>query len=334
MFDFSNINPLFIMTQITFSISKQNRILKQQLKRQTFALFLVFMSVFSICFGQKPMMDDLEYWRLSYRMVWNVELENNVELAERQMDSMLAFGNVMEDKILYVGIKCLYEHSKMDRIKTMLTEVDASTFAYLCSKDLFKNELKNLVACENYYQEEKVDNPELQRKLTIMFIDDQNDRLNRMDDLIKKYNVSEKELIALDDYKTHVDIENQKKLKEIISQYGFPTKKLVGKDGMEAVFYIIQHASEDKEWQAAQLPLVENAVKTGDMELKYYVYLYDRIKFLANLPQRWGTQCSTVNKKENLVILHTAEDPENLDKRRKEVGLEPIEFYKKLMLLN
>jgi hypothetical protein len=320
------------MTQIIFSISRQKRILKQLLKRQTLALFLVFMSVFSICSGQKPMMDDMEYWRLSYRMLWNVELENNVELAEKQLDSMLAFGNVMEDKILYVGIKCLHKNNKMDRIKTMLTEVDTSTFAYLCSKDLFKNELKNLVACENYYQDEKVDNPELQRKLAIMFIDDQNVRMNRMDGLIKKYNVSEQELIALDDYKTHVDLENQKKLKEIIIQYGFPTKKLVGKDGMEAIFHIIQHAGDDLEWQAAQLQKVENAVKIGDMEMKDYVYLYDRIKLHANLPQRWGTQCSSVNKKENLVILHTVEDLVNLDKRRKEVGLEPIDFYKKIML--
>ena len=322
------------MTHIIFSISRQKNILKQQLKRQNLALFLVFMSVFAICSGQKPMMDDMEYWRLSYRMVWNVELENNVELAERQLDSLLSFGSVMEDKILYVGIKCLHKNNKMDRIKTMLTEVDSSTFAYLCLKDLFKNELKNLIACENYYQDEKVDNPELQRKLAIMFIDDQNDRMNRMDDLIKKYNVSEKELIALDDYKTHVDIENQKKLKEIISQHGFPTKKLVGKDGMEAVFHIIQHAGNDQEWQAARLQEVENAVKIGDMEMKNYVYLYDRIKLHANLPQRWGTQFSTVKKKENLVILHTVEDPENLDKRRKEVGLEPIDFYKKIMLLH
>jgi len=323
---------LFKMGQIIFSISKQKNMLKQQLNRQTLALFIAFMSVFSICSGQKPMMDDMEYWRLSYRMVWNVELENNVELAEKQLDSMLAFGNVMEDKILYVGIKCLHKNNKMDRIKTMLTEVDASTFAYLCSKDLFKNELKNLVACENYFQDEKVDNPDLQRKLAIMFIDDQNVRMNRMDGLIKKYNVSEQELIALDDYKTQVDIENQKKLKEVISQFGFPTKKLVGKDGMEAIFHIIQHAGDDLEWQAAQLQQVENAVKIGDLEMKNYVYLYDRIKLHANLPQRWGTQCSSVNKKENLVILHTVEDLENLDKRRKEVGLEPIDFYKKLML--
>lgn len=82
------------------------------------------------------------------------------------------------------------------------------------------------------------------------------------------------------------------------------------------------------------MPLIEKAVVTGDMEMMNYAYLHDRIKFNANLPQRWGTQCSSVKKKENLVILHTVENPKNLDKRRKEAGLEPIEFYKKLMLLN
>lgn len=319
---------------LLFTIQKSEFLKFALLHLHSTVLVLLLVLTVSLCSGQKPIMDDMEFWRLGYRMVWNVEFENNVELAERQLDSLLSFGSVMEDKILYVGIKCLHKNNKMDRIKTMLTEVDSSTFAYLCSKDLLKNELKNLIACENYYQDEKVDNPELQRKLAIMFIDDQNDRMNQMDDLIKKYNVSEKELIALDDYKTHVDIENQKKLKEIISQHGFPTKKLVGKDGMEAVFHIIQHAGNDQEWQAARLQEVENAVKIGDMEMKNYVYLYDRIKLHANLPQRWGTQFSTVKKKENLVILHTVEDTENLDKRRKEVGLEPIDFYKKIMLLH
>jgi hypothetical protein len=322
------------MTQIIFSISKQKNMLKQQLNRQTLALFIAFMSVFSICSGQKPIMDDMEFWRLGYRMVWNVEFENNNELAENQLDSLLSYGNVLEDKILYVGIKGLHRNDKMDRIKAIIEKIDSSTFAYLCSKDLFKNELKNLIACEQYFQEEKVSIPDLQRQLVVMFIDDQNDRLNRMDNLIKKYNVQESELIALDNYKVHVDVLNQRLLKEIISKYGFPTKSMVGSDGMDAIFHIIQHAGNVADWQAAQLPLLENAVKLGDMEMQNYVYLYDRIKFHANLPQRWGTQCSAVKKKENLVVLHPVEDSENLDKRRREAGLEPIEFYKKLMLLH
>jgi len=317
-----------------FLFSRLKNTLKQHLKHQSMTLVLIFLSFYPICSDQKPIMDEMEFWRLGYRMVWNVKFENNNELAGNQLDSLLSYGNVLEDKILYVGIKGLHRNNKMDRIKAIIEKIDSSTFAFLCSKDLFKNELKNLISCEQYFQEEKITNPDLQRQLVVMFIDDQNERLNRMDNLIKKYNIQESELIALDNYKVHVDVQNQRLLKEIISKYGFSTKSMVGSDGMDAIFHIIQHAGNDADWQAAQLPLVENAVKLGDMEMKNYVYLYDRIKLHANLPQRWGTQCSTVKKKETLVVLHPVEDPENLDKRRREVGLEPIDFYKKLMLLH
>jgi len=320
--------------QMKFLFSRLKNTLKQHLKHQSMTLVLIFLSFYPICSDQKPIMDEMEFWRLGYRMVWNVKFENNNELAGNQLDSLLSYGNVLEDKILYVGIKGLHRNNKMDRIKAIIEKIDSSTFAFLCSKDLFKNELKNLISCEQYFQEEKITNPDLQRQLVVMFIDDQNERLNRMDNLIKKYNIQESELIALDNYKVHVDVQNQRLLKEIISKYGFSTKSMVGSDGMDAIFHIIQHAGNDADWQAAQLPLVENAVKLGDMEMKNYVYLYDRIKLHANLPQRWGTQCSTVKKKETLVVLHPVEDPENLDKRRREVGLEPIDFYKKLMLLH
>lgn len=319
---------------LLFTIQKSEFLKFALLHLHSTVLVLLLVLTVSLCSGQKPIMDDMEFWRLGYRMVWNVEFENNNELAENQLDSLLSYGNVLEDKILYVGIKGLHRNDKMDRIKAIIEKIDSSTFAYLCSKDLFKNELKNLISCEQYFQEEKVSIPDLQRQLVVMFIDDQNDRLNRMDNLIKKYNVQESELIALDNYKVHVDVQNQRLLKEIISKYGFPTKSMVGSDGMDAIFHIIQHAGNDDDWQAAQLQLVENAVKLGDMEMKNFVYLYDRIKLHANLPQRWGTQCSAVKKKENLVVLHPVEDPENLDKRRREAGLEPIDFYKKLMLLH
>ncbi|CAN5628348.1 hypothetical protein BH23BAC1_BH23BAC1_31010 [soil metagenome] len=99
-------------------------------------------------------------------------------------------------------------------------------------------------------------------------------------------------------------------------------------------FLIIQHSDNDKDWQKLQLKNIEQAVKNGDMDGQNYAYLYDRIKINNGEKQRYGTQFSNVNPDDKIVELADTEDIKNMDFRRMEIGLMPIEMYKKFMLNN
>jgi hypothetical protein len=77
-----------------------------------------------------------------------------------------------------------------------------------------------------------------------------------------------------------------------------------------------------------------NAVKKGDMDGQSYAYLYDRIKMNSGEKQLYGTQFADVDAVNGTVTLAETEDMDNLDHRRMEIGMMPIEMYKELMLKN
>src|SRR5690349_7489401 len=56
-----------------------------------------------------------------------------------------------------------------------------------------------------------------------------------------------------------IDSENTAWMKEIIKQHGWPGPELVGEDGTEAAFLLVQHA--DHEFQKQALPLVQKAYR-------------------------------------------------------------------------
>lgn len=128
------------------------------------------------------------------------------------------------------------------------------------------------------------------------------------------------------------DIENHERLAEIINEFGFPTRRMIGKEAMNGVFLIIQHADPNKEWQKSQLPNLKLASEKGELTKSNYAYLYDRIQVNSDRPQRYGSQFENVDRKSNIAELRPTEDMENLDKRRMEMEMMPIETYKRLML--
>jgi hypothetical protein len=81
-------------------------------------------------------------------------------------------------------------------------------------------------------------------------------------------------------------------------------------------------------------PNIEKAVKKGDMDGQSYAYLYDRIQINSGERQLYGTQFAKVDSSNKTVELAETEDLENLDRRRMEVGMMPIEMYKEFMLKN
>lgn len=150
-----------------------------------------------------------------------------------------------------------------------------------------------------------------------------------MKDFIAKYELDSNKIRGVSS--VFIDEKNRDRLKKIFKEDGFPNKELVGKDAMRGIFLMIQHSDGDKDWQKSQLKNIELAVKNGDMNGQSYAYLYDRIKINHGQPQRFGSQVKNVTNNSRIVELKDTEDLVNLNKRRREMGMMPIEVYKRLI---
>jgi hypothetical protein len=121
---------------------------------------------------------------------------------------------------------------------------------------------------------------------------------------------------------TVIDDAHRRRLDAIIDEHGWPGKTLVGADGANAAWLIAQHADIDRAFQKKCLDKIE-AMPRGEVEPQHIAYLTDRILVGQHKPQRFGTQMDGQFKPQPI------EDEANVDKRRAEMGLEPLAVYQK-----
>jgi hypothetical protein len=134
---------------------------------------------------------------------------------------------------------------------------------------------------------------------------------------------------------TELNTVNVARLKEIIGQYGWPGKKLVGSDGARAAWLIatlsVGHdpatAAEDKAFLARVLGLMKGAgndVNKGDR-----AWLDDRVATLSGQPQTYGTQWACRDGQFSPIT--PVRDQAGLEARRKAAGLKPLKEQLKNM---
>ena len=135
--------------------------------------------------------------------------------------------------------------------------------------------------------------------------------------------------ILLDQMKS-IDLANTNRLKEIVKDFGWPGYKLVGRDGADAAFLIVQHS--DVQTQKAMLPLVEKSWKAEDFSAQNYALLLDRVLVSDGKPQVYGTQAVSFDQWiDGEPELAPIEDEKNVDERRRRIGLPPLAEYRKLL---
>ena len=113
------------------------------------------------------------------------------------------------------------------------------------------------------------------------------------------------------------------RLKQIIERHGWPTPALVGKDGVEAAWIIVQH-SPDYAWQEQMLPVLERAAAAGDIRRTDVSLLTDRVLVHRGKPQRYGNSFSI---RDGRLVADPIEDIGGLDARRAALGLPPMSEY-------
>ncbi|WP_191858320.1 DUF6624 domain-containing protein [Hanstruepera ponticola] len=119
---------------------------------------------------------------------------------------------------------------------------------------------------------------------------------------------------------------NEKKVKEILDNYGWPTKEIAGEQGNWTICNVIQHA--DNKVRIKYLPMMRQAVKDKKLEPRFLVRAEDRIATERGDLQIYGGQMKYYPETKSF-NLWPVYDPENIDKRRTEIGLDSIAVFLK-----
>ena len=127
----------------------------------------------------------------------------------------------------------------------------------------------------------------------------------------------------------NIDIKHTERMKEIVQLIGWPTVSKVGEDVSVMAWLLVQHADHDVEFQKKCLNLMKTQPE-GEVSKRNIAYLEDRVRVNENRPQLYGTQFRGDTKE--TYGPKPIENPEHVDERRKEVGMESLEEYKQMLL--
>jgi len=115
---------------------------------------------------------------------------------------------------------------------------------------------------------------------------------------------------------------NNARIKEIININGWPGFSIVGKEGSEAAWLIVQHAVLDTEFMEQCLSLLKVAVNKDEAEGWCFAYLQDRVLTMSGKHQIYGTQHDIDEC--GIAYPLPIKEPEKVEELRKEVGIEPL----------
>jgi hypothetical protein len=166
-------------------------------------------------------------------------------------------------------------------------------------------------------------NRPLVAQLDSIYIDDQTYR-KQVVDLAKKSGWESQEVKDLWKIIHVKDSINLVKIKSILDQYGWLGADVIGVQGNSTLFLVIQHA--DIATQEKYLPMMREAVKNGKAKASELALLEDRVALRQGKKQIYGSQVGR-DPDTQLYYVLPLEDPDNVDKRRAEVGLQPLASY-------
>ena len=170
--------------------------------------------------------------------------------------------------------------------------------------------------------EENLDKP-LAAQLDSIFESDQLYRI-QIKEIEQKFGRESNEMNSHYRSMAETDSLNLIKVKSILDSRGWLGADIVGEKGNSCLFLVIQHA--DLSTQEKYLPMMREAVKSGNARASSLALLEDRVALRQGKKQIYGSQIGW-NKDTKLYFVSPLEDPDNVDKRRAEVGLQPLSEY-------
>lgn len=163
-------------------------------------------------------------------------------------------------------------------------------------------------------------NQELKKRLLEMKEEDQAIRARLVNAPPERQNKIEKEMETIDRKLTA-------ELKEIVRQHGWPTMRLVGKEGSQAASLILIHTA-DHDWQRECLSGLTRMVEQQEIIGDPVALITDKILVSEGKFQRFGTQ---FRDEGDHMVPEPVEDAAHLEERRARYLLPPMADYKKML---
>ena len=114
---------------------------------------------------------------------------------------------------------------------------------------------------------------------------------------------------------------NEKKIIKLLENHGWPDEVDIGEQGSLTICNVIQHSSN--EIRVKYLPLMKDAVRKKKLQPRLLARAEDRLATDNGNLQVYGGQIKYYPETKSFDVWPIV-DPENVDKRRDEIGLEPI----------
>lgn len=140
----------------------------------------------------------------------------------------------------------------------------------------------------------------------------------------QKFGNKSPEMMSLGPKMLKQDQANLKYVSEILDKYGWISYDTIGFKANQTLFLVIQHS--DSTTQERYLPLLKQAVKDNKAFGHDLALLEDRVLIKRGNKQIYGSQIQCDSTGKNCWVL-PIEDEINVDKRRAEVGLQPLAEY-------
>jgi len=150
--------------------------------------------------------------------------------------------------------------------------------------------------------------------------------LRKANELRAKYGMQSLEAKKQDSTTHLIRASNLIEIDKILKKHGWPGEDKIGEEGAHSLFAIIQHANMNT--RPKYVPIIQEAVKNGNCRARYLAGIEDRIATDNGELQIYGDQVKYYPLTETFDVWPII-NPENVDKRRASIGLQPIAIHLK-----
>lgn len=291
--------------------------------------------LFSVCFGVFSQAQDIvKYNELVAEASRLYDAGDFLHSAQKYADAFVALGNkgTADDRYNAACSWALANEADSAFVQLLKIARDANYTNYdqlnedPDLKSLYSDprweKVKMLVKINKEKTEMHYDKP-LVALLDSIFNEDQQYR-HQIDEIEQKYGWESEQIKNHLKMMDEKDSLNQIVVQKILDERGWLGPDIIGQTGNTTLFLVIQHA--DLPVQEKYLPMMREAVKKGNAKAGNLALLEDRVALRQGKKQIYGSQIG-VNPVTGENFVSPLEDPDNVDKRRAEVGLEPLQAY-------
>ena len=258
----------------------------------------------------------------SYKKAFKIVYEN-VVTSDVRFDAALAFSLSNDQKSAYKQLSKISNKGLFDAYTNYDNIVNEEGFESLRSEKKWKRLVQKIKIKEGIAKS-KI-NAQLIESLKELLKKDQKVR-EEFTETLQKYGDQSEEFKKYGIKVNEVDSLNFIEFEVIIEKHGWPGPEVIGEEGVNTLFMLVQH-NNNVDIQKKYLPFIKKAVNDGKEYPTDLALLEDRIAMYSNEMQTYGTQIRSDENK--ILYVWPIKNPEDVNKRRLRIGLDPLETYLK-----